>query len=114
RRGGVNLLRHIENVRQFGVPPVVAINSFVTDTEEEIAVVKEIAASVGAAAVCCSRWAHGSKGTEELARKVVELAESGTANFAPLYPDEMPLLEKIETIAKTIYRASGIAPDPSV
>ncbi|HZV57159.1 MAG TPA: formate--tetrahydrofolate ligase [Sphingobium sp.] len=114
RRGGVNLLRHIENVRQFGVPPVVAINSFVTDTEEEIAVVKEIAASVGAEAVFCSHWAHGSKGTEELARKVVELAESGTANFAPLYPDEMPLLEKIETIAKKIYRASGIAPDPSV
>ncbi len=114
RRGGVNLLRHIENVRQFGVPPVVAINSFITDTDEEVAVVKEIAASVGAEAVFCSHWAHGSKGTEELARKVVELAESGTANFAPIYPDEMPLLEKIETIAKKIYRASAIAPDASV
>jgi formate--tetrahydrofolate ligase len=114
RRGGVNLLRHIENIRQFGVPVVVAINNFITDTDEEIAVVKEIAASVGAEAVFCSHWANGSKGTEELARKVVELAESGTANFAPIYPDDMPLLEKIETIAKKIYRASSIAPESSV
>ena len=114
RRGGVNLQRHIENVRSFGVPVVVAINNFVTDTEEEIAVVKEVAAAVGAEAVFCSHWANGSKGTEELAKKVVELAEGGSANFAPIYPDDMPLLEKIETIAKKIYRASSIAPDSSV
>ncbi len=114
RRGGVNLQRHIENVRSFGVPAVVAINNFVTDTPEEIEVVKEIAASVGAEAIFCSHWANGSAGTEDLARKVVELAEGGAANFAPIYDDDMPLLEKIETIAKKIYRASGIAPDSSV
>ncbi|MBT2187031.1 formate--tetrahydrofolate ligase [Sphingobium nicotianae] len=114
RKGGVNLARHIENIRQFGVPAVVAINNFYTDTPEEIAVVKEIAAAAGAEAVLCTHWANGSKGTEELAHKVVELAESGSANFAPIYPDDMPLFDKIDTIAKRIYRATEATADSSV
>ncbi|MBB5985244.1 formate--tetrahydrofolate ligase [Sphingobium lignivorans] len=114
RKGGVNLARHIENVRQFGVPVVVAINQFITDTDEEMAVVKEIAAAAGAEAVLCSHWANGSAGTEELAHKVVALAESGSSNFAPLYEDSMPLFEKIDTIAKRIYRATEATADSSV
>jgi len=114
RKGGVNLARHIENVRQFGVPVVVAINQFVTDTDEEMAMVQEIAKSAGAEAILCSHWANGSKGTEELARKVVELAEGGSSNFAPIYEDDMPLFQKIETIAKRIYRASEVTADSSV
>ena len=114
RKGGANLARHLDNISKFGVPAIVAINNFYTDTPEEIEVIKEIAAAAGAEAVLCTHWANGSAGTEELAHKVVALAESGKSNFAPIYPDSMPLLEKIETIAKTIYRASGIAPDSSV
>ncbi|MBO9668975.1 MAG: formate--tetrahydrofolate ligase [Sphingobium sp.] len=114
RKGGANLARHLENIAQFGVPAIVAINNFYTDTPEEVEVIKEIAAAAGAEAVLCTHWANGSAGTEELAHKVVALAEGGTSNFAPIYPDNMPLLEKIETIAKKIYRASGIAPDSSV
>lgn len=114
RKGGVNLARHIENVRQFGVPVVVAINQFITDTDEEMAMVKEIAEAAGAEAVLCSHWANGSAGTEELARKVVALAESGSSNFAPLYEDSMPLFEKIDTIAKRIYRATEATADSSV
>jgi formate--tetrahydrofolate ligase len=114
RKGGANLARHLENISKFGVPAIVAINNFYTDTPEEVEVIKEIAAAAGSEAVLCTHWANGSAGTEELAHKVVALAESGKANFAPIYPDDMPLLQKIETIAKTIYRASGIAPDSSV
>ncbi|MBN8818268.1 MAG: formate--tetrahydrofolate ligase [Sphingomonas sp.] len=114
RKGGANLARHLENISKFGVPAIVAINNFYTDTPEEVEVIKEIAAAAGAEAVLCTHWANGSAGTEELAHKVVALAEGGKANFAPIYPDDMPLLGKIETIAKTIYRASGIAPDSSV
>jgi len=114
KKGGVNLARHIENIRQFGVPAVVAINSFITDTPEEIEAVKEIAAAAGAEAVLCSHWANGSKGTEELAHKVVALAESGSANFAPLYEDNLSLFDKIDTIAKRIYRATEATADSSV
>jgi len=114
RKGGANLARHLDNISKFGVPAVVAINNFYTDTPEEVEVIKEIAAAAGSEAVLCTHWANGSAGTEELAHKVVALAESGKSNFAPIYPDDMPLLQKIETIAKTIYRASGIAPDSSV
>src|SRR6478736_4100714 len=114
RNGSVNLLRHIENVRQFGVPAVVAINHFVTDTEAEIQVIKDAVAAQGAEAILCQHWAKGSQGTEELARKVVEIAESGTAQFAPLYPAEMPLFEKINTIATRIYRADEAIANKSV
>jgi len=114
RKGCVNLGRHIENVRQFGVPAVVAINHFATDTDAEIEAVRAYAAAQGVEAVVCRHWAEGSAGTEDLARKVVELAEAGHAQFAPLYPDEMPLFEKMNTIVKRIYRGSEAIADKSV
>jgi formate--tetrahydrofolate ligase len=96
------------------VPVVVAINFFGTDTDAEIAAVKEYVAKQGAEAILCKHWAMGSAGIEELAHKVVQLAESGAANFAPLYPDEMPLFQKIETIAKRIYHADEVLADKSI
>ncbi|MFA5968121.1 MAG: formate--tetrahydrofolate ligase [Sphingomonas sp.] len=105
RRGGVNLARHIENVRQFGVPVVVAINRFGTDTDEELGVVGEIAEQQGTQAVICTHWADGSAGAVELAEKVVALTAHGSANFAPLYADDLPLFDKINTVATRIYRA---------
>jgi len=114
KKGVVNLLRHIENVRQFGVPAVVAINHFVTDTDAEIAVIREAVAKAGTEAIVCTHWANGGAGTEELAGKVVEIVESGAAQFAPLYPAEMSLFEKINTIATRIYRADEAIADQSV
>jgi formate--tetrahydrofolate ligase len=114
QKGVVNLLRHIENVRQFGVPAVVAINHFYADTDAEIQVIKDAVAAAGSEAILCQHWAKGSEGTEELARRVVEIAESGQAQFSPLYPSEMPLFEKINTIATRIYRADEAIADQSV
>jgi formate--tetrahydrofolate ligase len=107
RKGGVNLERHIENLRKFGLPVVVAINHFVADTEEEIAVVKEISSHKGADAVLCQGWAKGGEGMEDLARKVVSLCEEHS-EFKFLYEDELPLKDKIEKIAKEIYRADAV------
>jgi len=90
------------------------MNHFVTDTEAEIAAMKEYVAAQGAEAVLCKHWAQGSAGIEELAHKVVELAESGHAQFSPLYPDEMPLFEKINTVVKRIYRGSEAVADKAV
>jgi formate--tetrahydrofolate ligase len=113
-RGCVNLGRHIENLRLFGVPVVVAINHFVSDTDAEVAAVQAYAAERGVTAVLCRHWADGSAGTEALAEKVVEIVEAGTARFAPLYDDALPLLDKIETIARKIYRAGEVVADKSV
>ena len=98
----------------FGVPVIVAINHFVSDTDAEIAAVKDYVEGQGAEAVLCKHWAQGSAGITELAEKVVALAEDGTAAFQPLYPDVMPLLEKIETIATKIYRADAVLMEPKV
>ena len=114
KAGCPNLGRHIENVKSFGVPVVVAINHFVTDTEAEIEAVKTFVANHGAEAVLSRHWELGSEGSEPLARKVVEVAEAGNANFAPLYPDDMPLFQKIETIAKRIYRADEVLADQKI
>jgi len=114
KKGCANLGRHIENVKQFGVPAVVAINHFATDTEAEIEAVKAYVAEQGTEAILCRHWALGSAGTEELAHKVVELAESGSAQFSPLYPDELPLFEKINTVVKRIYRGLEAIADKSV
>jgi formate--tetrahydrofolate ligase len=114
KAGCPNLGRHIENVAKFGVPAVVAINHFVTDTDAEVQAVKDYVASQGAEAVLCKHWAQGSKGTEELAKKVVEVVEGGAAKYAPLYPDDMPLFKKIETIAKEIYRADEVVADAKI
>jgi len=113
-KGCANLGRHVQNVKKFGVPVVVAINHFVSDTEAEIQAVKDYVATLGAEAILCKHWGQGSAGIEDLAHKVVELAESGQAQFAPLYPDEMPLFEKIETIATEIYHAGEVIAEKSV
>ena len=114
QKGCPNLGRHIANVKSFGVPVVVAINHFYSDTDAEIAAVKAYVAEQGAEAILCKHWAQGSAGIEDLARKVVQLAESGAAHFAPLYPDEMPLFQKVETIAKRIYHADAVIADKSI
>lgn len=113
-RGCANLGRHIENIKSFGVPAVVAINHFVKDTDAEVAKVQEYVESLGSEAILCKHWAKGSKGVEQLATRVAEIAESGTAQFAPLYPDDMPLFEKIETIARRIYRADEVLADQKI
>lgn len=113
-RGCANLGRHIENIGHFGVPVLVAINHFGTDTDAEIEAVKAYAAAMGAEAVLCRHWAEGSAGIEELAHKVAALADSGTARFAPLYRDAMPLVEKIETVVKRIYRGAAVTMEKSV
>jgi len=112
--GCPNLGRHIANVKGFGVPVVVAINHFYSDTDAEVAAVKAYVAEQGAEAILCKHWAQGSAGIEELAHKVVSLAEARDSNFAPIYPDAMPLFQKIETIAKTIYHADGVEADRSI
>ncbi|MFN3646434.1 MAG: formate--tetrahydrofolate ligase [Gemmobacter sp.] len=114
QKGCPNLGRHIANVKSFGVPVVVAINHFYSDTDAEIEAVKAYVAQQGAEAILCKHWAQGSAGIEDLARKVVALAESGASHFAPLYPDEMPLFQKIETIAKRIYHADAVIADKSI
>ena len=113
RRGGVNLARHIENVRSFGVGVVVAINRFDGDTAEEIAVIHEIAAAQGCEAVLCSHWADGGAGAVELAEKVAALADA-PSQFAPLYADDLSLFDKINTVATRIYRAEEAVAEPSV
>jgi formate--tetrahydrofolate ligase len=114
KKGCANLGRHIENVRQFGVPAVVAINHFHSDTDAEIEAVKAFVASLGEEAILCRHWAKGSEGIEDLARKIVSLAESGASQFAPIYGDDMPLFDKINTIVKRIYRGSEAIADKSV
>ncbi len=113
--GLANLARHVENIRKFGVPPIVAINNFTSDTAAEHALIASFCRNhLGVEAVICRHWADGSAGTEELAHKVVALAEGGEADFAPLYPDAMPLREKLGMIAREIYGAAGIAADAKV
>jgi formate--tetrahydrofolate ligase len=114
KKGCANLGRHIENVKQFGVPVVVAMNHFVSDTDAEIAAMKDYVAAQGAEAILCRHWAKGSEGIVDLANKVVELAEGGGAQFSPLYPDDMKLFDKIDTIVKRIYRGSEAIADKSV
>ncbi len=109
-RGMANLARHIENVKKFGVPPVVAINHFSADTDAEVQAVLDGCKQLGTTAVLCKHWAEGGAGAEDLARTVVELIDRGTADFKPIYPDDMPLLKKIETIATEIYRAGEVVP----
>ena len=111
RAGCANLGRHIGNVKSFGVPVVVCLNHFTNDSAAEIEAVQDYVASQGSEAIVSKHWADGSKGSEALARRVAEIAEGGTANFAPLYPDDMPLFEKIETIARRIYHADEVLAD---
>jgi formate--tetrahydrofolate ligase len=109
--GCANLGRHIENLRLFGVPVVVAINHFAGDRDAEIHAVKAYAAIQGARVFVCRHWAEGGAGIEALAGYVAELADAEGADFKPLYAEEMPLFNKIEQIAKRIYRASEVLAD---
>ena len=113
-RGCPNLGRHIENLKSFGVPVVVAINHFVTDTDAEIQAVKDFVAGQGAEAIVSRHWELGSEGSVDLATRVAEIADADMANFAPIYPDEMSLADKIQTIAKRIYRADEALMDQKI
>lgn len=107
-RGAVNLERHIQNLQKFGLTPVVAINHFIKDTEEELEALKTVCGKYGARVALAKHWAEGGKGAEELAHQVKAQLDEGQAEVKLLYPDDMPLAEKIETIAREIYRADGI------
>jgi formate--tetrahydrofolate ligase len=112
--GFANLARHLDNLQLFGVPAVVSVNRFSADTERELKRLKELCAARGAEAVVADHWARGSEGAVDLARAVVMLAESGKARFKPLYPDEMPLWDKLRTIAQRLYGALDVEADKAV
>jgi formate--tetrahydrofolate ligase len=114
KAGMANLTRHIENVKKLGIVPVVSINRFSADTEAEMALVKNACAEGGVEAFMADHWALGSEGIADVARAVVKVAESGKSKLKYLYPDDMPLLEKIRTIAKEIYRAKDIDVDKPI
>ena len=114
KAGCPNLGRHIENVKSFGVPVVVAINHFVTATDAEVQAVKDYVAEQGSEAILCQHWTKGSEGTIDLATRVAEIADADIANFAPLYADDLSLFEKIQTVAKRIYRADEVLADAKI
>ncbi|MEM6619747.1 MAG: formate--tetrahydrofolate ligase [Pseudomonadota bacterium] len=114
QKGCANLGRHIENLKSFGVPVVVAINHFVTDTDAEVQAVKDFVAEHGSEAILSRHWELGSEGSADLARRVAEVAESGASQFSPIYDDDMALFEKIETVAKRIYRADEVLADKKI
>lgn len=113
-RGCANLGRHLENIGQFGVPAVVAINHFTSDTAAEIDFVKAYVAELGAKAIVARHWEEGSAGIEDLAREAVALADSGTASFSPLYPDDLSLFKKMEAVVRRIYRGAHVAASEAV
>jgi len=114
RRGCENLRRHVENVRQFGVPAIIAINAFSRDTEAEVAELRAFAAELSVDIALSRHWAEGAAGAEDLARRVAAIVDAGEARFTPLYPDDPPLWDKIETVARRIYRAGQVTADKSV
>ena len=114
KKGLVNLGRHIENMKKFGVPIAVAVNHFVTDTDAEVEIIRSFCKEHGIEAFKCTHWAEGGKGTEALAKHVAELADRSSVQFKPIYGDELPLWEKIKTIAREIYRADDVVADKSV
>jgi formate--tetrahydrofolate ligase len=109
KRGIANLQRHVENMQKFGLPVVVAVNHFTSDTEAEFAAIKDAMTAIGTEAISCTHWAHGGAGAEALARAVVSRIDSGEAAYKPLYPLDLKLADKIRAIATEIYRASDIA-----
>ena len=114
KAGCANLGRHIENLKSFGVPVVVAVNHFLGDTDAEVAALQDYVDDQGSEAIVSRHWELGSKGSATLAARVAEIADSDISNFAPIYPDDMPLFEKIETIAKRIYRADEVLADKKI
>ena len=113
-KGCDNLGRHIENLKIFGIPVIIAINHFISDTENEISKIKEYVLKKDCEAILCKHWEKGSEGTIELAKKVAEIADNDEGQFSTLYPDKMNLLEKIETICKKIYRADEVIVDKTI
>jgi len=109
-----NLGRHVANIRKYGVPVVVGINQFIADSEAEMAVVQEYCEGLGVDCFVNSHWADGGAGTEAIAARVAEIADSGEADFKPLYEDSLPLWEKIRTVAREIYGADDATADDSV
>ena len=114
REGAANLARHVENVRRFGVPVIVAVNRFSADTPGELAALRQACADIGVEAVMADHWAEGGAGAEELARAVVRVVARGEADFRPLYADDLPLWDKVRTVARDIYGARGIVADKRV
>jgi formate--tetrahydrofolate ligase len=114
KKGCENLGRHIRNLKQFGVPVTVAMNRFSADTDDELNAVREFCAEFGVKAFDCNHWGEGSKGTQELAQHVADVADSGQAQFHTLYDDDMGLLEKTKHVARTLYGAEGIVADKKV
>jgi formate--tetrahydrofolate ligase len=112
--GMANLQRHVENVKKFGIQPVISINRFSADTDAEIKLVQDACAKLGVEAIMADHWAMGGEGAADVARAVVKICDSGKSKLKLLYPDEMPLFTKIETIAKEIYRARAVTADKSV
>src|SRR5450631_542920 len=112
--GMSNLQRHVENMQKFGLPAVVSINRFSADTDAEIALVKNACAKLGVEAIMADHWAMGGEGAADVAKAVVKICDSGKSKLKLLYPDEMPLFEKIETIAREIYRAKAVTADKAV
>ena len=112
-KGFENLKCHIENIAKFGLPAVVAVNKFITDTDEEIKLLQDLCTKNGSTAVLSEGWGKGGEGTTELAKVVAEIADSGKADFHPLYELDLPLEEKIRKIATEIYRAKDIDIDPA-
>jgi formate--tetrahydrofolate ligase len=108
-KGLENLKRHVGNIARFGLPSIIALNRFGSDTDAEIAAVIEGCRAIGAEAIVCEHWAHGGRGAEDLARAVVRGVEAGAARFRPLYSLDAPLADKIKTIATNIYAASDVA-----
>ena len=114
KAGCPNLGQHIENLRSFGVPVLVAINHFVKDTNAEVQAVQDYCSEMGTEAIVSKHWADGSAGSENLAKRVAEVADSGEANFSPIYPDDMPLADKIQNICRNIYRADEAVMDKKI
>ena len=114
KEGCANLGRHIGNLKSFGVPVVVAVNHFVTDTDAEVQAVKDYVKTQGSEAIVSRHWELGSEGSADLATRVAEIADSGASQFAPIYKDELPLFEKIERVAKSIYRADEVLADKKI
>ena len=112
--GMSNLKRHVENVQKFGIVPVISINRFSVDTAAEIKLVEDTCKSLGVEALMADHWAMGGEGAANVAKAVVKIAESGKSKLKFLYPDDMPLYEKIRTIAREIYRAKDVTADKSV
>ncbi|MEH6527214.1 MAG: formate--tetrahydrofolate ligase [Sneathiella sp.] len=112
--GGENLARHVENLKKFGLPVIVAINKFSADTEDEVNQVRQICAELGVDAIESDHWGNGGAGAEDLAQAVASIIDKNGSNYAPLYNDALPLWDKVRTVAQTLYGAQGIIADQKV